>query len=43
MAVDANVLVFERIREELKNAKGPGARDRAGLRAGAERPSSTPT
>jgi preprotein translocase subunit SecD len=23
MAVDANVLVFERIREELKNAKGP--------------------
>lgn len=24
MAVDANVLVFERIREELKTAKGPG-------------------
>jgi preprotein translocase subunit SecD len=23
MAVDANVLVFERIREEMKNAKGP--------------------
>ena len=23
MAVDANVLVFERIREELKTAKGP--------------------
>jgi preprotein translocase subunit SecD len=23
MAVDANVLVFERIREELKSAKGP--------------------
>jgi hypothetical protein len=37
MAVDANVLVFERIREEMKNAKGPGPRDRAGLRTGAER------
>jgi preprotein translocase subunit SecD len=24
MAVDANVLVFERIREELRNAKSPG-------------------
>lgn len=26
MAVDANVLVFERIREELKSGKGPPAR-----------------
>jgi len=26
MAVDANVLVFERIEEELKTAKGPARR-----------------
>jgi preprotein translocase subunit SecD len=37
MAVDANVLVFERIREETEDRQGPGPRDRAGLRTGAER------
>jgi preprotein translocase subunit SecD len=35
MAVDANVLIFERIREELKTARGPGARHRPRLREGA--------
>ena len=34
MAVDANVLIFERIREELKTARGAGAGDRARLREG---------
>ena len=31
MAVDANVLIFERIKEELKTAKGPGPGHRAWL------------
>jgi preprotein translocase subunit SecD len=42
MAVDANVLVFERIREELKTAKGPPARSNWAMRRHCRR-SSTPT
>jgi preprotein translocase subunit SecF len=33
MAVDANVLVFERIREELRHAKNPARAIELGLRA----------
>ena len=43
MAVDANVLIFERIREELQDRARPGAGDRSRLREGAARRSSTAT
>ena len=43
MAVDSNVLIFERIREELQHRARAGAGDRPRLRAGAVARSSTPT
>ena len=36
MAVDANVLIFERIREEQRNGRTPDVGDRCGLPAGAD-------
>ena len=43
MAVDANVLIFERIREELQDRARAGAGDRPRLRARPSRRSSTAT
>ena len=43
MAVDSNVLVFERIREELRNGRAPEGRDRERLLARPSRRSSTRT
>ena len=43
MAVDANVLIYERIREELRNGKTLKACYRHGLFAGLCLPFSTPT
>jgi preprotein translocase subunit SecD len=42
MAVDANVLIFERIREEIRNGNSPQASIHAGYDK-ASPPSSTPT
>ena len=43
MAVDANVLIFERIREELDRGRPPCGWRSATASAGPPRPSSTPT
>ena len=42
MAVDANVLVYERIREELKTARGPARAIELGYERALSAPSSTP-
>ena len=42
MAVDSNVLIYERIREEVRNGRTPIAAIDAGFRARSP-PSSTPT
>ena len=43
MAVDTNILIFERIREELRSGKTVRAGDRRGLRPRVHGRSSTPT
>ena len=43
MAVDSNVLIYERIREERRNGRSVDPGDRHRLHESAWRPSSTPT
>ena len=43
MGVDSNVLIFERIKEELAAGKGAARRRRGRLRPRVPGPSSTPT
>ena len=42
-AVDSNVLIYERIREEMKRRANAAVGDQCRLRRGACAPSSTPT